>query len=95
MSQFAQELLDAMPTPGARLAALNVLAKWAGCSVYVPVHSETERREHAAEHMLRNAMDRGEVVTALRERFRVSERTAWRTVAKAQRNLSGGDGTDG
>jgi Mor family transcriptional regulator len=88
---FADELLAAMPTPAARLACLSLLAKYAGTSVYLPANSKAERRSRVAAHMLENGMNTGEAVQALRTRFGVSERTAWRDVANAPRHLSEGN----
>jgi Mor family transcriptional regulator len=86
-SPFVDDLLAAMPTHHARMAAIAVLAKWSGSSVYIPAPSKAERRESAAANMLRNGMDRGEVVRALKQRFGVSVRTAWTDTAKALEKL--------
>jgi Mor family transcriptional regulator len=83
-SEFIKALVDAMPTPQARLMCLSVLARWAGTSIYLPMESKTQRRRRAAAHMLDSAMSNAEVAEALRERFGISARTAWRDVEKAK-----------
>jgi Mor family transcriptional regulator len=92
---FVDDLLEAMPTPHARIAAAAILGKWAGYTVYVPKPTEASRRERQAENMLRNGMDRGDVVRSLIERFSVSERQAWRDVAKSHRQMTETDGANG
>ncbi|HWW06169.1 hypothetical protein [Collimonas sp.] len=84
-SEFVTALLDAMPTPQARLVCISVLARWAGASIYLPTESKTMRRWRAAAHMLANGMTGGEIAEALRARFGVSARTAWRDVEKVKR----------
>ena len=86
-SRFVDSLLAAMPTDGAKLACLSVLGQWAGATIYLPNDSKSKRRQRAAKHMLDNAMAPGDVVRALRERFGVSDRTAFRDVRSA-RNMS-------
>jgi hypothetical protein len=84
-SGFVESLLAAMPTNGAKLACLSVLGRWAGATVYLPSDSKSKRRQLAAKHMLDNAMLPGDVVRALRERFGVSDRTAFRDVSIARK----------
>jgi hypothetical protein len=92
---FADALLAAMPDTRARLAALTILAKWASCTVYIPaIEQRARRRERAAVNMLANGMDGGEAVEALRQRFGVSQRSAWRDV-NAARKLALNGGTTG
>ena len=85
MKNFVQVLVDAMPSPHARMACVSVLARYEGCMVYVPTSSKAERRKRAALHMLNGReMMPNDIVNALRERFRISERTAWRDVEHAK-----------
>jgi hypothetical protein len=81
---FIQDLLERMPTTQAKLSALTVLAKWAGESIYLPMDSKSERRRRAAQNMLANGMSSAATVSALRERFGVSARTASRDVSAAR-----------
>lgn len=84
MKNFAQDLIDAMPTPQARMACVAVLAKYEGRSIYIQASSKSERRRRAARHMLDSKeMTRGDIASALIERFRISERTAWRDIERA------------
>jgi hypothetical protein len=82
--QFVADLIDAMPTPQARLLLTACLAKYAGMTVYLPAESKKARRIRAAENMLRNHMTAADAATALVERFRVSMRTAQRDVETAR-----------
>lgn len=41
-SEFIKLLVDAMPTPQARLMCLSVLAQWAGTSIYLPMESKSD-----------------------------------------------------
>ena len=82
---FAEELLSAMRTPEARLAALTTLARWAGRTIYLPSESRARKRERAAVHMLQNGMLGADAVQALRERFGVCQRTAWSDVKAAKK----------
>ena len=83
--QFVDDLIAAMPTPGAKLAALSVLGKWAGAVVYLPTESKAQRRRRAAKHMLDNMMLPADIAQALRERYGVSDRTAFRDVSSARK----------
>ena len=84
-ANFVDSLLAAMPTPGARLALLSVLARWSGATIYLPCESKTKRRQRAAKRMLDNRMTAADVARALRERYGVSSRTAYRDVSIARK----------
>jgi Mor family transcriptional regulator len=84
---FVDALMDALPSPDARLRAGAVLMKFEGQTIYLPGAPKAERRIRAAAAMLKNGMPPGDVATALIERFRVTGRTASRDIDKA-RNLS-------
>lgn len=86
-SPFIEELIDAMPSPGARLALIAALAKYAGQTVYVRLESKQDRRTRAAQRMLANKMDAADAAAAIAARFCVSQRTAQRDIEKA-RHLS-------
>lgn len=86
---FVQDLIANMPTPGAKAAAISVLAKWAGSTIYLPMDSKSDRRQRAAENMLANGMEASEVANALRHRFGVSIRTAHRDVSSARKMAKG------
>ena len=78
-------MLEAMPTPAARLACLSVLGRWAGSNVYLPAENKALRRRRAAKNMIDNGMTSGDIVQALRERFKISDRTALRDVSSARK----------
>jgi len=82
---FCMDLLDAMPTPQARMLLASRLAKYAGCTVYIPADSKTERRIQAARRMLDNGMAPCAITDAIRTRFQVSMRTAQRDVGAARK----------
>lgn len=84
---FAEFLLAAMPSPAARIAALGVLARFAGCTVYLPVQGNSKRRQRVAQDLLDAGRAPAEVVEILRARFGISARTAYRDV-KTQREMS-------
>lgn len=84
---FVSDLLEAMPTPQARMALMSRLAKHAGRTIYLPVQSKADRRIHAAARMLENDMTDADACTAIKDRFGVSVRTAQRDV-KAARKMS-------
>ena len=88
--KFVADLLAVMPTPVARLRLLTALAGYEGCSVYLPTTPKAARRARAAANMLDNGMTANEAARAIRERFAVSQRTAFRDVAAA-RKMSSGD----
>lgn len=81
---FCLDLLDAMPTPQARMLLAARLAKYAGCTVYIPADSKAERRIQAARRMLDNGMAPADIAESIRARFQVSVRTAQRDVAAAR-----------
>lgn len=83
--RFVEQLIAAMPTPGARLSLLSVLGRWAGATVYLPSQSKALRRQRSAKNMLDNGMSPGEIAQALRERYGVSDRTAARDVSAARK----------
>lgn len=82
---FIQDLIDAMPTPHAQMLLTARLAKYAGCTVYIPAQSKAERRILAACNMLKNNMASADIAEAIRERFQVSLRTAQRDVSTARK----------
>lgn len=86
---FVADLLDAMPTPEARMRLTARLAKYAGATIYLPAESKAGRRINAARNMLDNCMPPADVANALRERFSVSGRQAQRDV-NAARQMSPG-----
>lgn len=53
--------------------------------MYLPTSNKTERRVRAAASMLGNGMQPAEITAALRERFRVTLRTAQRDLDKARK----------
>lgn len=81
---FCLDLLDAMPTPQARMLLAARLAKYAGCTVYIPADQKSARRIQAARRMLENGMAPADVAEAIRARFQVSVRTAQRDVTAAR-----------
>ena len=85
------DLIGQAPTPHARMVVVGVLAKYGGTSQYIPRQSVKDRRREQAAHMLANGMSGAEVVRALRERFQIAERTAWRDI-EFHRQMSGGNG---
>jgi Mor family transcriptional regulator len=92
MGDFVSDLLQAMPTPYARMLCIAAMAKHAGESIYLPVENKASRRHQATARMLENKMPDADIVKALCERFRISVRTAWRDVQSA-RKMSLKDGT--
>lgn len=82
---FVAELLEAMPTPQARLLLAARLAKYAGRVIYLPVESKKERRIRAAFNMLINGMSAADTAAALVKRFAVAARTAQRDVEAARK----------
>lgn len=78
-SQFVAELLAALP-PEAQRAALRVVRRWGGRSVYLPVPdaAERQRRREVAALLLRSGVDRAEVARIVAERFGVSASQARR-----------------
>ncbi len=82
-ADFERALLTAIPDPRSRLAAIAVLARFRGKSVYLPTPGKKERRQQAAANMLRT-MAPAEVADVLRERWNISERTARRDVKEAR-----------
>lgn len=91
-NDFVTDLLDAMPTLHAKMACTTVLYRWQGTTVYIPAESRAERRRRAAGNMLGNGMPTPDVAVAIRDRFNVSQRTAYRDVEMA-RKMSEGNGT--
>jgi len=83
--EFVDTLINALPTPEARLRASAVLMQFEGCSLYLPSSNKAARRIQAAARMLDNGMAPPEVATALRERFRITARTAQRDVVNARK----------
>jgi|GEM_PF-5424218 len=82
---FVDALMDALPSPEARLRAGAVLMKYEGQTIYLPGAPKADRRIRAAAAMLRNGMTPGDVAAALIERFRVTGRTAKRDVDRARK----------
>ena len=77
----ARALIDAMPTPHARMVCISVLARFAGTTLYLPtVEPKAKRRQRAARHALGNGVGDADVAAMLRERFSISARTAQRDV---------------
>lgn len=89
--QFVDDLMRAMPGPEAKLRLWAALAQYEGCSIYLPMTPQAERRKRAAVNMLANGMRPAEAAAAIRERFQVSTRTAARDVSEA-RKMSSADG---
>ena len=83
---FCRDLLDAMPTPRARMVCAAVLARYAGSVLYFSTESKGKRRRRAARHGLDNGMSAADVAAMLRARFGVSARTALRDVKTAKAN---------
>lgn len=82
---FVAALLDAMPTPQARMLLTARLAQYSGQTIYIPSPSKSARRTIAARHMINSGdMTDAEIATALHERFRVSLRQAQRDVSRAR-----------
>lgn len=92
MTDFVDDLYQALPEGRARLALGAVLAKYAGCSVYLPADKKRDRRIRAAEHMLAGGMAPSDIASALRQRFQVSERTAQRDVSIARKKTAADGG---
>jgi hypothetical protein len=84
---FQRELIDAAPTPQARLAVISVLAKYAGATLYLPIPPKSARRVAAARHALGNGMSDADVANVLRQRFNISARQALRDVTAAKTNV--------
>jgi hypothetical protein len=84
---FQRELIDAAPTPQARLAVISVLAKYAGATLYLPTQPKSTRRVAAARHALGNGMSDADVASILRERYGISSRQAGRDVKAAKTNV--------
>lgn len=82
---FISDLLEAMPTPMARMNLASRLAKYAGQTIYLPAESERQKRVKAAFNMLENGMVSNEIIPALIERYRISDRTASRDVNSARK----------
>jgi hypothetical protein len=84
---FVDDLLTAMREcgPGPHMRCVALLSRYAGCTVYLPTESKAARRHRAAAHMLESKMCSDEIANALRERFNISARQAWRDIATAKR----------
>jgi hypothetical protein len=83
--EFVNTLMSSLPSPEARLRAGAVLMQFEGCSLYLPTSNKAARRIQAATQMLKNGLSPAEAATALRERFRITARTAQRDVANARK----------
>ena len=75
------------------MVCLAVLNKWAGEQIYLPTQSQGPRRAQAASNMLAEGMTDADIAQALRRRFNISARTAWRDVQDA-RKMSKKNGTN-
>jgi len=84
-SGFVLDLLNSMPTLGARMACTAVLYRWAGYTVYIPAESQADRRRRAAVNMLANGMQTAEIAKTISARFNVTPRTAYRDVKIARK----------
>jgi hypothetical protein len=82
-SRFVEELLAELP-PDSQRAALSVLRRWGGTSVYLPTVSaaERQRRHEVAALLLRSGIGRRDAARILRERFGIGERQARRILAR-------------
>jgi hypothetical protein len=79
--RFCHSLIDAMPTPQARMICVMELGRWAGKCIYLPAEKRAERRKKAARNMLdEGSMSPADIALAIHERFSVSLRTAQRDV---------------
>lgn len=92
-SGFVLDLLNSMPSTGAKMACTTVLYRWAGNTVYIPAESRADRRRRAAMNMLANGMPTPDVARAISDRFNVTQRTAYRDVEIA-RKMSEADDTN-
>ena len=81
---FVDDLIDAMPTPHARIVLFARLANYAGQSVYIPIGSKRSRRIQEARNMANNGMTNSEIAKKLTARYRISKRTAIRDVNSAR-----------
>ena len=83
--QFVKNFVNAMPDQRAKMACMAFLSRWAGQNIYLPQSSKAERRQRAAFNMIASKeMSDNEVANALRERFSVTARTAYRDVKVAR-----------
>ncbi len=82
---FCNDLLEAMPSPHARMLLAARLASYAGQTIYLPAQSKTGRRIQAARRMMENRMTDAEIVGAIACRFGVCRRTAYRDVIAARK----------
>jgi Mor family transcriptional regulator len=85
-ARFVQDLVSAMPSPQARMILIAVLARYEGRSIHLPRTPKAERRQQAASNMLGNHMDTAKIVSALVERFGISDRQAHRDIKAARQN---------
>jgi Mor family transcriptional regulator len=87
--QFINDILDVMPSQQAKMACVAFLSRWAGKNIYLPQSNKAERRQRAAFNMIASKeMSNREIASALRERFGVTARTAYRDVKSARKNVS-------
>ena len=82
---FCKELLEAMPTPHARMLLAAQLARYAGQTLYLPQQSKGDRRAQAARQMLNNGMSPADIAAILSQRFNICRRTAARDVSAARK----------
>lgn len=87
--KFVADLLAVMPTPEAKLRLLTALAQFEGCTIYLARAPKAARRVRAASNMLANGIPPADAAHAIRERFAVTARTAFRDVAAARKMSSG------
>ena len=81
-ADFERALLDAIRDPRSRIAAIGVLERYRGATIYLPVPPKAERRQRAVWRMCEAGMARDEIIEAARSRWNVSERTIRRDLAK-------------
>ncbi len=81
---FERSLLEAICDPRSRAAAVAVLERWRGMSIYLPFRPKNSRRQQAAARMLENGMTAADIADTLRQRFGISDRQARRDIAAAR-----------
>lgn len=81
--KFCRRLIDAMPTPQARMICTMELSKWAGKTLYLPTTKRGKRRVDAARNLLDNEKSRAEAALIIHERFGITLRQAQRDVKTA------------
>jgi hypothetical protein len=92
MISIFSEIVESMPSAAARLICISILQKHAGATLHIPVDNKRGLRIQAAANMIRNgSQSAGEIVAALRVRYRISDATSWRYLKLARQLIERND----